>query len=277
MPGEMRPGDWICGACGNHNFASRQVCNKCGGPRTDDGSGAGLPSAYGPAYGAAHSAQPSSAMAGPYGRPAYVGGSGSGGAGGPVREMKEGDWMCPSCGNHNFASRVKCNKCNTLREGMKEGDWICRSCKHHNFAKNYSCQKCAAPRTPEGGKCGGGGGGGGKGGGMMMQQNPYAFQMMMQQAYMAGKGGMAFPYGGYGGMPMMMGSGSSSKGMKEGDWMCPACGNHNFASRTNCNKCQALRPGYKHGDWTCQNCRAHNFASRTSCLKCSSPKPETAF
>jgi hypothetical protein len=25
----MRPGDWVCRACNNHNYSSREVCNKC--------------------------------------------------------------------------------------------------------------------------------------------------------------------------------------------------------------------------------------------------------
>merc|ERR1712050_173251 len=31
----MKDGDWICSLCGNHNYASRTVCNanSCGAPR----------------------------------------------------------------------------------------------------------------------------------------------------------------------------------------------------------------------------------------------------
>ena len=24
--------------------------------------------------------------------------------------MREGDWMCPSCGNHNYADKINCNR-----------------------------------------------------------------------------------------------------------------------------------------------------------------------
>merc|ERR1711924_247971 len=37
-----------------------------------------------------------------------------------TKPMKEGDWMCPSCGNHNYASRVECNKCGLIRAGFKK-------------------------------------------------------------------------------------------------------------------------------------------------------------
>ena len=34
---KMRPGDWLCNICDNHNFAKRSVCNRpdCGGQRDD--------------------------------------------------------------------------------------------------------------------------------------------------------------------------------------------------------------------------------------------------
>ena len=31
-----RPGDWICGVCKNHNFASRIECNRCGTPKSGE-------------------------------------------------------------------------------------------------------------------------------------------------------------------------------------------------------------------------------------------------
>ena len=38
MCGGLRPGDWVCKACLNHNFASRTDCNKCGAPKDDPAS-----------------------------------------------------------------------------------------------------------------------------------------------------------------------------------------------------------------------------------------------
>jgi len=35
--GALLPGDWMCQACGNKNFARRAVCNRCRAPRQDDG------------------------------------------------------------------------------------------------------------------------------------------------------------------------------------------------------------------------------------------------
>ena len=56
------------------------------------------------------------------------------------------------------------------------------------------------------------------------------------------------------------------------------CGNHNYASREECNKCgipkgaNIARTGLRPGDWVCKACLNHNFASRTDCNKCGAPK-----
>jgi len=65
--------------------------------------------------------------------------------------------------------------------------------------------------------------------------------------------------------------------MKQGDWMCSSCNNHNFASRAVCNKCQAQRPGYQPGDWTCGTCRSHNGSMVGACAQCQAPKPMTMY
>ncbi|KAF1884905.1 hypothetical protein Lal_00028793 [Lupinus albus] len=75
-----------------------------------------------------------------------------------------------------------------------------------------------------------------------------------------------------------------------GDWFCTSmnCGAHNYASRTSCYKCYALKddnscgygsnsslpPGWKTGDWLCPRygCGVHNYASRSECFKCKMPR-----
>ncbi|KAK4257372.1 hypothetical protein QN277_006967 [Acacia crassicarpa] len=78
-----------------------------------------------------------------------------------------------------------------------------------------------------------------------------------------------------------------------GDWYCSAenCGAHNYASRSKCFRCAALKddngvsdhryglgssslhppPGWKPGDWMCSSCGTHNYASREECFKCKTP------
>merc|ERR1712217_486459 len=66
-----REGDWECRACGNLNYASRDVYNKCGVART-----------------------------------VFISKSG----------MRPGDWICPNCGNHNWADKNSCVKCGTPKD-----------------------------------------------------------------------------------------------------------------------------------------------------------------
>jgi hypothetical protein len=160
--------------------------------------------------------------------------------------------MCPSCNNHNFASRMMCKQCNAPKPGgfgaagqpvanafqaggnigsghdIRPGDWLCPdpTCGNHNFASRNECKRCGVPK----------------------------------------------------------GAQISKTGMRPGDWLCIQCLNHNFANRDSCNKCQAARgfesdnaprpqasPQMREGDWMCK-CGAHNFASRLNCFKCNEPK-----
>merc|ERR1719491_722292 len=175
--------------------------------------------------------------------------------------------MCPSCDNHNYANRQACNKCGTPKPGLqmyaapmggvpmqqfggkggaqlaggmpsgfREGDWMCASCGNHNYSSRENCNKCGGPKTP-------GSGFAAVKGGAPPRPTPYPFAM--PQA-----------------MPMQPAN------MRPGDWMCPACGNHNYASREACNKCQQPKPvapeggcggNWREGDWACPSCGNHNY------------------
>ncbi|KAL5185961.1 hypothetical protein HKD37_05G011926 [Glycine soja] len=78
-----------------------------------------------------------------------------------------------------------------------------------------------------------------------------------------------------------------------GDWFCN-CGAHNYASRSSCYRCGAIKDyycsgygtksgeygsytfplGWKNGDWLCPRigCGVHNYARRTECFKCKVPR-----
>ncbi|KAI8840469.1 hypothetical protein BJ741DRAFT_516541, partial [Chytriomyces cf. hyalinus JEL632] len=72
----LKPGDWVCGSCHKHNFASRSVCMQCGA-----------------ASGSAVEVQR--------------------GIPGKRPTDRLGDWTCASsvCRYHNYASRVECFRC----------------------------------------------------------------------------------------------------------------------------------------------------------------------
>ncbi|PKI69595.1 TATA-binding protein-associated factor 2N-like isoform X1 [Punica granatum] len=150
----------------------------------------------------------------------------------------------------------------------RPGDWNCRSCYHLNFQRRDSCQRCGEPRPGDRGDYGGFGGRG------------------------------SSPFGIY----------NTGPDVRPGDWYCTIgnCGAHNFASRSSCFKCGAMkddsiggrfdgsdmsrmrgfgfggggssgsssRSGWKPGDWICtrSGCNEHNFASRTECFRCYAPR-----
>jgi len=64
---------------------------------------------------------------------------------------------------------------------------------------------------------------------------------------------------------------------RPGDWDCPACFAHNFASRSECFKCKYMKPGgitRRPGDWWCGKCNGHNYAYRVDCFKCGADKAD---
>jgi len=249
---EMRPGDWLCPSCGNHNFASKAACNRCQVPKETNGGG------FAPAAGKG--------------------------------EMRPGDWLCPSCGNHNYASKAACNRCQVPKAPngggfapvkgngafgkgaggfvsapyagamqpsapgqMRPGDWCCASCGNHNFASKMACNKCQMPKNDS----------------MMGGQMPGISNQ--------GWSGMANNVGSN--PPMMMGKGQG----RPGDWKCHACGNNNYASRTTCNKKECGiaknvfigKGGMRPGDWLCPMCENHNYADKVACKKCEHPRGNT--
>ncbi|KAM5564539.1 RNA-binding protein FUS [Rosa sericea] len=161
---------------------------------------------------------------------------------------RPGDWNCRSCNHLNFQRRDSCQRCGEPRPGerggefgsfgggrgggvggsfgfttgpdVRPGDWYCNvgNCGAHNFASRSSCFKCGASKDES--SSGGGG-----------------FDGDMPRSLRGGFG--------FGGSGSGSGSGGSSgrSGWKSGDWICTrlGCNEHNFASRTECFRCNAPR------------------------------------
>jgi len=161
-----RIGDWVCAdpACGNLNFAFRNVCKQCQKPKDLSAGGGGTyPTAL------QGFIQP------------------------PPRQYfyttRPGDWPCPNpnCLANNFASRYECHKCRTAKpvvaylpppgpEGVpgdpsapaataslavggtasvppsapRPGDWFCPSCRGVNFAYRKQCKFCGVAKEGTG-------------------------------------------------------------------------------------------------------------------------------
>ncbi|TPX57043.1 hypothetical protein SpCBS45565_g08284 [Spizellomyces sp. 'palustris'] len=181
----------------------------------------------------------------------------------PSQEVKPGDWLCPTCQFHNFASRRSCSKCHAVNpsptpyvsnQPLKPGDWICQdpTCTFQNFASRMLCMRCRGPR-------------------------PAGMELARPNG-MNGTLGISFltPDG----TPVQQ----RPQEVRPGDWFCPNCQFHNFASRRNCVKCsltvtlpappRSFAPN-KPGDWACPNpaCGFHNFQYRNECKVCQTVKP----
>mmetsp|Transcript_109354 Transcript_109354/g.314944 ORF Transcript_109354/g.314944 Transcript_109354/m.314944 type:complete len:353 (-) Transcript_109354:89-1147(-) len=335
MAGTM-PGDWNCPNCGDHQFARNVSCRKCGTPKDSSGGCSGYGGSMMAGFGGvAAGGMGGGARLGDWNCPScsdlqfarnsscrrcgtpkpmgggcgggMMGGSGMGGCCGGG-DMRPGDWMCPSCGDHQFARNDVCRRCGSgkpggagavggggcfggggmkqlmggcsgcgggvdpVAMGGKPGDWVCPSCGDLQFARNTSCRRCGQPSPALGGgiaACMGGMGG--------------------MMGAMAGVGGMLGGGAGGGGM-----GGRSNQTMMPGDWTCPNCSDVVFAKNAACRRCgtgklagvgagigmdgsaphgggNTQQP--KPGDWYCPGCQDLQFARNPACRRCGTAKP----
>ncbi len=201
--------------------------------------------------------------------------------GGQAHSWRSGDWECPQCRGHNFASRSACFQCGFDKPGQSsappQAPTACSSSPSEIRALTQVYGNAASQtRTPAdllcsavgggggygaggggggygagaggygagggggygagggGGYGAGGGGGYGGGGGSYMQggYNPPGWDAARMSLGGGGGGGSGAGAGGGGG-------GAFPQNFKQGDWMCPACSSHCFASRSACFRCGA--------------------------------------
>mmetsp|Transcript_9635 Transcript_9635/g.14436 ORF Transcript_9635/g.14436 Transcript_9635/m.14436 type:complete len:416 (+) Transcript_9635:54-1301(+) len=101
LPPNFKPGDWMCVQCGAHNYQSRSSCFRCSSEKSQI-----------PQQGGAEDQLSSQVMIQPniYHVQALLAQASLG----PrlPTNFRPGDWMCASCGAHNYRSREECYKCN---------------------------------------------------------------------------------------------------------------------------------------------------------------------
>ncbi|TPX56535.1 hypothetical protein PhCBS80983_g04487 [Powellomyces hirtus] len=268
----LKAGDWICQdpTCMFQNFASRVLCMRCRGPRPH---GMKPSSRNGLQYNGQDSIQQQ--------RP---------------QEVRAGDWFCPNCQFHNFGQRRNCVKCSfsvNISQAAgpsrpyapaKAGDWTCPNpqCGFHNFANRVECKICQAgkPEKLE----------------EYHQQQHHEQHHQQQHQHDAGSSHRQLHH-----------HQQRQLEMRPGDWLCPTCSAHNFASRRTCIKCNNAGGGgepshhndarhhsnhHRHhhqphnnhraphhphpknalrpGDWLCPDpqCAFWNFKSKTVCTRC---------
>jgi len=185
----------------------------------------------------------------------------------------KGDWVCPSCGDLQFARNKVCRKCQTPNPDPNAGefvgtftqgpgDWNCPSCGDLNFARNGSCRKCSTPNPDPN----------------AVAACPTAagdWSCPGCQDLNFGRNAACRKCGTPNPNP-----GASGFQAKQGDWHCPACGDLNFARNSACRKCGSPNPSptggvfpQSAGDWNCPSCNDLQFARNAACRKCGTPKP----
>uniref|UniRef100_A0A7S4QLW0 RanBP2-type domain-containing protein n=1 Tax=Alexandrium monilatum TaxID=311494 RepID=A0A7S4QLW0_9DINO len=181
------------------------------------------------------------------------------------------DWLCQSCGDHQFARNTACRKCGAPKPTRgsngqvgKAGDWICPNpqCKDLQFERNTACRRCGTPKPAAPEPAAGAG----------LGQAPGAALALAQAPPLALAGVAAAP-------AVRVVPGAMAP---EGDWICANCGDHQFARNLACRKCSAPKPvlstnrqAAKMGDWICPNpqCRDVQFEKNQACRRCGTAKP----
>lgn len=273
-----RIGDWICAGCSNNNYASREKCKKCGEPKEvaampatalpgvsfhtsghylpRPSGGLGLGMNMGMPMPLPHQTVPSGS-----GWP-FNGMDANALPGSCVpnasllnpRSWRAGDWIC-MCGYHNYSSRAMCKQCNapislttsltmstsavsasfpglgTKRSASDEfgNDWMN---KRLNVGGDLNSQYLTQQPRQFGGLEG-------RGGLLMDQSSDLNMGVPSGNLPVPSFHIQASLQAPLATVPTLLGKGA--KQWRSGDWMCVNCSNHNFASREQCNRCNARK------------------------------------
>jgi len=233
--------NWICPVCNNDNYPNRMVCNnkQCALPRP----GTPMQQQQAQQVPQFQTSQPQmvTSFSSPYGydnggmqqqqqqgfvqqQPQQI--INQPGMGIPMHtktppNARPGDWLCPMCNNHNYASRDICNVPN---------------CGQRKPLAQYAIIQ-------------------------QTNQVPQYATIMQPQAQMQ--------------QPHLSQVQTNRPGGRVGDWICPKCRNHNYASREVCNSPTCQQRKIDSMRWVCPTCQNDNFPEREVCnLKdCQTPKP----
>ncbi|KAJ4713991.1 Zinc finger protein [Melia azedarach] len=270
-----RIGDWICAGCTNNNYASREKCKKCGQPKEIAAMPTiAVPGASLPTYSHYFARAPGGAA-----QKINVGLAGNGAVqqfplnsnwslAGTEKYGVNSAASWPLAGNHSSGLSYN-NLANQAASVMKEwrnGDWIC-NCGFHNYSSRAQCKKCNAPPPPgyttlgtkrlaseefvhecDNKRL--------NSGHTIGPQRPYPGFEQVVGSHVDLKTGVYAPYAAVSSVagpnwqapvpfpyqatvPALVGKGA--KQWRDGDWMCTNCNNHNYASRSECNRCKTQR------------------------------------
>ncbi|KAI0530607.1 hypothetical protein KFK09_000152 [Dendrobium nobile] len=229
-----RIGDWICSGCSNNNYASREICKKCGQPKEETAMrGAHFPTH--PHYFARMQDLLGSKMN--FGIPGNSAFQQSFPMG-----LGWGYTMFPGSNSRDISYADSSNQLLGVPKGWRDGDWLC-NCGFHNYSSRTQCKQCNEPVPASGMHS------------SATNSNISNFYREAHYIYpdlenLPGPNGSQAHglYSKYYGrnspnvasqlsaMPTLLGKGANQ--WRDGDWMCQKCNNHNFASRSYCNRCK---------------------------------------
>ncbi|KAJ4461777.1 hypothetical protein PAPYR_1918 [Paratrimastix pyriformis] len=321
-----RVGDWVCPACRNCNYASRTACNKCKAPRpavTEPPPGLDLTATHAdakpvPTLSAASvpedsatdhqqqqqeqpeqqqqqqpiiESQPGHLPVQPPER--------------PLKTLREGDWICRSCLNHNYAHREVCNRCKgpkpediaannaELFEAFQqhqassrkvcEGDWQCVLCRNHNYAHRIQCNRCGSPRQASdltaAALLASGldlntllqatGGRAALGNSLPVNMgllNPASL------ALLSGMNGLTGPTAAA--APRNASQAAAVLAATQAAQLVQVAHAAALVGAVTAPRRPRATPVVRPGDWICPKCANHNFRQRTVCNRCQAPRPE---
>ncbi|GAB4848480.1 hypothetical protein Ancab_003184 [Ancistrocladus abbreviatus] len=258
-----RIGDWICTGCTNNNYASREKCKKCGQPKDV----AAMPAIAMPGVFSRNQGVQQSMHVGLIGNAAFQPSlplSSSWSLGGTDRYGAEAAPSWPLAGSNGsvvpYANNV--NQLSPVPKGWRNGDWMC-NCGFHNYSSRAQCKKCNAAPPAVGIKRLASDDSVHHWDNKRLNSGPATSQYLSYPGIGPISGSVGnqraciyAPYSGGGSagapnmqvhmqvpqlptIPALIGKGA--KQWRDGDWMCTNCSNHNYASRSQCNRCKTQR------------------------------------
>ncbi|CAM8921775.1 unnamed protein product [Rhodiola kirilowii] len=257
--------------CTNNNYASRENCKKCGQPKEVAGlPGASFPT-HPPYYSRGQGTMDQRMNFGLMGaaalqHPFPFASNWPLGLGGvdKFRSSASSGWTVPGAQISGFPYENNMNYPQMFPKGWRNGDWIC-SCGFHNYTSRTQCKKCNASAPPalgtkrlasdepahdwENKRLNPGPVDDFHLANRLLQTYPGMEPTTLPEPYLRAGFQPTFPLGGSPATPNFQMHmpfpkpapsqlGKGAKQWREGDWVCSNCNNHNYASRSQCNRCK---------------------------------------
>jgi len=197
---------------------------------------------------------------------------------------RPGDWYCPVCGGHQYASRTHCRSCGAPNPLTPPNASYGRNGRNSNYQpyqqSNQYSQYGSGYGAPPSSNHGYSSGYGSSSRSSFMKPGDWSCPSCGDHQFSRNDFCRKCN------APKPIGSQAHFVG-KPGDWNCPNCGDHQFSRNVSCRVCGAPRPEsasiisnqfnalrneIRPGDWYCSMCNEHQYASRTHCRKCGAAK-----